>query len=446
MVFSRQDRLTGIDQQIPVNMRQEPTDELEDLLKERSDQYLLYPSDRVWNNIQKELHPNRTLRYGLLVLFLFLGTTTAIVVNKEKASYAPSPLGQVAAKFVERDFIATMANDYSATSGSSTGIDKNNAFQHNQVQKHMTSFAEIASPEQKDLTVQLPNILEIPARQAKPQEENTPETIVPKEDKKNAIGAAIETVIEQAKKIKRNASWQIYASPTMGYRRLKGEASRSMYQYSVFSLSTNAVFARNVKDAVTHKPGMGFEIGTAMFYPLSKKLNFKAGLQANYNHYQIEAFSSVPEIANYGMNNYAFGSYPISAVSFYRNNSGYSPAILRNEHYMISMPVGIDYEIAGTRKLNFSIASTFQPTYVFANYSYLLSTDLKHYAKEPTLNRRWNMNAAIEANLNMEKGGFKWSIAPQFRYQMLSSFKSKYPIKENLTDFGIKVGVIKTIK
>ncbi len=427
-------------------MRQEPTDELEDLLKERSDQYLLYPADRVWNNIQKELHPNRTLRYGLLVLFLFLGTTTAIVVNKEKASYASSPLGQVAAKFIERDLIATFADGNTETNVSITRMDKYNAYQHNQVQKHMTSFAELASPEQKDLTVQLPNNLEIPAQQLKQQEDNTPETNLPKEDKKNAIGAAIETVIEQAKKIKKNASWQIYASPNMGYRRLKGEASRSMYQYSVFSLSTNAVFARNVKDAVSHKPGLGFEIGTAMFYPLSKKLNFKAGLQANYNHYQIEAYSAVPEIANYGMNNYAFGSYPISAVSFYRNNSGYSPAILRNEHYMISMPVGIDYEIAGTKKLNFSLASTLQPTYVFANYSYLLSTDLKHYAKEPTLNRRWNMNAAIEANINMEKGGFKWSIAPQFRYQMLSSFKEKYPIKENLTDFGIKVGVIKTIK
>lgn len=427
-------------------MRLEPTDELEDLLKERSDQYLLYPSDHVWNNIQKELHPNRTLRYGLLVLFLFLGTTTAIVVNKEKASYASSPLGQVAAKFLERDLIATFADGHIEANVSSSSMDKYNAYQHNQVQKHMTSFAELASPEQKDLIVQLPNNLEIPALQLKQQEDNTPETNLPKEEKKNAIGAAIETVIEQAKKIKRNASWQIYASPNMGYRRLKGEASRSMYQYSVFSLSTNAVFARNVKDAVSHKPGLGFEIGTAMFYPLSKKLNFKAGLQANYNHYQIEAYSAVPEIANYGMNNYAFGSYPISAVSFYRNNSGYSPAILRNEHYMISMPVGIDYEIAGTRKLNFSLASTLQPTYVFANYSYLLSTDLKHYAKEPTLNRRWNMNAAIEANLNMEKGGFKWSIAPQFRYQMLSSFKEKYPIKENLTDFGIKVGVIKTIK
>ncbi len=427
-------------------MRQEPTDELEDLLKERSDQYLLYPSDRVWNNIEKELHPNRTLRYTLLVLFLLLGTTTAIVVNKEKASYASSPLGQVAAKFIERDLIAARADHYEGNSPWGRTKDRQYPFQNIHDQDDISSFAELASPEQKDLTIELPRNLELPRLESITQASSHPESNVPKEEKKNSIGTAIENVIEQAKKIKKNASWQIYATPTMGYRRLKGEASGSTYQYSVFSLSTNAVFARNVKDAVSHKPGMGFEIGTAMFYPLSKKLNFKAGLQANYNHYQIEAFSSVPEIANYGMNNNAFSSYPISAVSFYSNNSGYSPATLRNEHYMLSMPVGIDYEIAGTKKLNFSVASTIQPTYVFANYSYLLSTDLKHYAKEPTLNRRWNMNAAIEANLNMERGGFKWSIAPQFRYQMLSSFKSKYPIKENLMDFGIKVGIIKTIK
>ncbi|MEO0000228.1 MAG: hypothetical protein RL766_274, partial [Bacteroidota bacterium] len=51
-----------------------------------------------------------------------------------------------------------------------------------------------------------------------------------------------------------------------------------------------------------------------------------------------------------------------------------------------------------------------------------------------------------EASLNIQQGKFKWSVAPQFRYQMLSSFKDKYPIKENLTDLGIKVGIIRTIQ
>lgn len=427
-------------------MKYHPTDETEEWLKERSDQYLLYPSDRVWSNIHKEMHPNRLGRYVLLTLLLFIATTTAIVFNKEKASYAVSAVGQVAAKFTERDAIATVINNLDDDVETENPARGNHLFQTQQDDENSRSFSELASVEQKDLTVQIPIFIKVPSMSwGQHIDIKGIREKMPKEEKRNTISNAIETVVEQAKKISKNTSWQVYASPSMGYRRLKGEASRSSFQYSVFSLSTNAVFARNVKDAVVHKPGMGFEVGTAMFYPLSKKLNFKAGLQANYNHYQIEAFSAVPEIANYGMNNYAFGSYPISAVSYYRNSDGASPATLRNEHYMISMPIGIDYQVAGSKKLNVSVASTLQPTYVFANYSYLLSTDLRNYAKEPTLNRRWNMNAAVETSLNMEKGGLKWSISPQFRYQLLSSFKNKYPIKENLMDFGIKVGVIKTL-
>ena len=33
------------------------------------------------------------------------------------------------------------------------------------------------------------------------------------------------------------------------------------------------------------------------------------------------------------------------------------------------------------------------------------------------------------------------SLPPQVRYQALSSFINEYPVKENLFDFGMKVGV-----
>jgi len=183
-----------------------------------------------------------------------------------------------------------------------------------------------------------------------------------------------------------------------------------------------------------------------MIYPLTKKLNIRAGLQANYNQYQIDAYSSVPEIANYGMNNLRTGSTPISTVSYYSNTDGYRKATLRNEHYMLSLPLGLDYRVMGNAKVNLTVGTSIQPTYVFANYSYLISTNLKNYAKAPNLNRRWNMNSSVEASLNVQQGKFRWSIAPQFRYQLLSSFKEKYPIRENLTDMGIKVGIIRTIQ
>jgi beta-glucosidase/6-phospho-beta-glucosidase/beta-galactosidase len=83
---------------------------------------------------------------------------------------------------------------------------------------------------------------------------------------------------------------------------------------------------------------------------------------------------------------------------------------------------------------------------LIGNNAYLISTNLKNYAKEPSLNRKWNINTSVEASINFKSGSFRWSIAPQYRYQLLSSFKNKYPIKENLYDMGLKFGVIKTIR
>jgi hypothetical protein len=35
-------------------------------------------------------------------------------------------------------------------------------------------------------------------------------------------------------------------------------------------------------------------------------------------------------------------------------------------------------------------------------------------------------------------------VGPQFRYQLLHSFTDRYPIKENLYDIGVRVGIMKT--
>jgi hypothetical protein len=428
------------------------SNELESLLKEKSDQYLLYPSDRVWKSIHKEMHPNRSWMYFSLALLLFLGSATAVVVKKQTLSTYEGPAGLYAQQWIEK-----------------------NPFPVNLDPLADTKIVNIASfVDTKKAMIILPTEQPIPQYQI-PENNKTnysvsfPETITPPisiselnsvsleksvgSEKKNVkhksleatLSSALDDVIDAAKFISKRASWQIYGGPTVSYRALTGEASRSSFQFASFPFRTNSLFATNVKDAVNHRPGLGFELGAVMFHPITSKLSFKTGLQANYNHYQIDAYTGAPEIANYGMNNFAYGSSPISAVSVYRNTDGYSPVTLRNEHYMISIPLGIDYVVSGNQKLNFSVGSTIQPTYVFTNYSYLISTNLKNYAKEPSLNRRWNLNSTVEANINFKSGGFKWSIGPQFRYQLISSFKEKYPIRENLMDMGIKLGVIKTL-
>lgn len=425
-------------------MKRYSNEEMDELLKEKSDQYLLYPSDRIWKNIHSELHPNYGWRYASITLLLLFIASISIHVKKVETAKA---------------IFTNKKNIYQYIESPSVSLENNTLFLptiYIPVPKAKTSFdlsPKLALSDRltpaltltKTRELDLPERISINRSFVFKQPDESAKSKVQKEEKKHTLSETIDLVVTAAKKISKDISWQVYGGPSMGYRRLKGEATRNIYQYAVYSLSTNAVFARDVKDVVNHKPAMGFELGTAMFYPLGKRLNFKAGIQANYNQYQIKAFSAIPEIATYSVNNTSAGAAPLSALSMYRNNEGLSPATIQNEHYMVSLPVGLEYRVSGNNKLNFSVGSTIQPTYVFANYSYLLSSNLQNYAKEPSLNRTWNINGAVEASLNFEHKGYRWSIAPQFRYQMLSSFKDKYPIKENLMDMGIKVGIIKTI-
>jgi hypothetical protein len=89
------------------------------------------------------------------------------------------------------------------------------------------------------------------------------------------------------------------------------------------------------------------------------------------------------------------------------------------------------------------VAGTVQPTYILKDRAFLISTDYKNYVEIPRLIRHWNINTSLETFISYTSRSAKtrWQIGPQVRYQVLSSFKKKYPVKENLFDFGLKVGI-----
>ena len=65
-------------------MKRYSNEEMDELLKEKSDQYLLYPSDEVWNKIHKELHPNLRWRYASIILILLFSASRAVFIKKEE--------------------------------------------------------------------------------------------------------------------------------------------------------------------------------------------------------------------------------------------------------------------------------------------------------------------------------------------------------------------------
>jgi hypothetical protein len=192
------------------------------------------------------------------------------------------------------------------------------------------------------------------------------------------------------------------------------------------------------------------ELGLAAKYPLTKNLRIKGGLQFNVSRYDIKAFNNNGEVAMIALDD-GTGLNAVYKWTKYRNpkysNFGSSSSNwLQNVYFSVSAPVGAEIIFNSNRKSNFGIAGTIQPTYVLRDKAYLLSTDLKNYASLEGnlagLIRKWNVNTSVEAFVNYSSGRIKWQVGPQVRYQLMSSFQNKYPVKENLFDFGLKVGIM----
>jgi hypothetical protein len=443
----------------------------ENFLKEKSDEYKLYPSEKVWNNINQKLHPRRKwpfLAAALLLLGIGVGTKIMIddwnspvlssLENKatptdlyEELNNTTEPPASVDSKKASGLSIAVINDDHIYV-GDSRNLQKAElspvrATENSNNNSILQADGLVTKNLSNNLIVANQTIDQI---QAKVVPFSAPASINDKiidekieQKKENPISATIETIITGIGKVKKKTSWQMYMSPTVSYRKLVGQASKSNYSYSGFAYSANLGFPTDVNDAVTHKPSVGIELGTAFLFPVSKNFRLKAGLQLNLNNYQVEAYSYIPEIAPFGAGNF---TQPINTVSYYRNFNGFDRTWLKNSHFMISVPLGVELTVIGNKRVAFNIASTIQPTYVINNQAYLVSTNLKNYAQEPSLYRKWNLNAGGEAFMSINTGSVKWVVGPQIRYQILSSYKEKYPIKEHLIDYGFKIGVTKIIK
>jgi hypothetical protein len=198
---------------------------------------------------------------------------------------------------------------------------------------------------------------------------------------------------------------------------------------------------------VDHKPAMGFEFGSSIVYRITRNIAIKAGLQFNYSRYTIEAYSSSnPQPATITLNSiYGYSPNSITGYTNVQNFGGNSGETLQNQYFDLSTPVGMEIKVLGNEKLQFNVSATLEPTYLLNRNSYLLATDYSNYVKDPTLFRRWNFNGGLEVFASYKIKGLRLQIGPQFHYQLLSTFVGAYPIKENLKEYGLKIGLTKSI-
>lgn len=263
------------------------------------------------------------------------------------------------------------------------------------------------------------------------------------EEKKERDLLSVESVasVFRALRPKSKFTFQVYFTPTVSYRKLSENKAYLQATPPNPTATTNIASFYSVNNAVTHKPDIGIELGFAAKYPVTKNIKVKGGLQFNMNRYDIKAFSYAPEVATIALNTGNNQADYFGSVTRYRNFGGNSTNWLQNFYFQVSAPVGVELTLGSKKETRFGIASSLQPTYLVRDRAYLISSDYKNYTEVPWLTRKWNVNTNLETFVSYSTGRMRWQVGPQVRYQLLSSFISEYPVKENLFDFGLKVGV-----
>lgn len=433
--------------------------EFERFLKENVEQYKMYPSDNVWAHVYSNLHfGSRILGFSFTLLMLSLGTFAVFLLNNDKNEIVNTSQTELK---MPVDLFKTTFKTLAVSSFSKTTLS-------NSINTAYTPVLKDEMILQPEISSNIDHVFSGVDADVDLQKENseTENTQISKEDESglnnsvaehlsvsetvsriNELPLEMPEVIEKAirnitvDKKKNKTSFQFYFTPTITTRKLTENKSYILNgTNSLLNITNPNTSFYNVNDYAYHTPEVGAEFGVAAIIPISKKLNLRAGLQLNISRYSIKAFNAPGDIATYALNR-GTRVDSMSMISNYRNNlNGFNPENLHNFYFQISAPFGIEYNFAKTKNVQFGMAATVQPTFLLKDRVYLLSVDYKNYTEVPWLVRKVNANTSIQPYVSYSTGKLNWQIGPQIRFQLLSSYVDTYPVKENLFNYGFKIG------
>lgn len=469
--------------------------DFEEFLKEQVKNHRMYPTDAVWRDINKKLHGDKKWPALTIAAFALLSATIAISVyftpkpdifainpsnnelknstlldshhnislNKLTTSSSPGKeniLSEVAK--IPAPAIAAVPGDISTVINKeindqnnvvSTPLKKekeNNNIAVNIPADQKRNTLNAAEEIRKDIESLHPPVqrkeistskeIKLLAKNNRIHKDYSDKNIIDEFLKNHKNNISLHTNFKR-KSVKNKFGFQIYIAPSVSYRTLIED--RSVLKEGSNTGPVGLNYVADVNKVVRHKPGNGLEAGVSILYYLSDNFRIKSGFQFNVRQYSIEAYRSATELASIALveNNHID---TVNTLAIYRNNNGYYSTELVNRYYQLAVPVGIEWEIIGNKRIQLNVAGSIQPTYLINHNAYLLSTNFKNYSENPEMVRSFNINSNIETFISFKVGDFKWQIGPQLRYQPYSTFIPQYPIKEHLLDYGMKLGLSKT--
>jgi hypothetical protein len=447
-------------------------EEFEKQLKEKADQFKMYPSDKVWNEVYSSLHTRRR-RFvaGMTVLIggiLALAGSQLIFPSKNTISKTITTKNNTVTKSAAvsnlqnstSDNFFSNSTDNSEVRRSADGIlnailpfDLHSGISYIQ-ESHNDEMLE-SLPEKILINTRVkpiqPTDLNVSEKTAAPlamadlSQYESPASANSIINPVSAEPLPEKSPTQLTHIVSDRLRWELYITPTLNTHYLYGLNYQTMAQ-SVQTAPIMVVHVANVNGFVDNTPMMGYDVGGNILYRISKNISLKAGLDFSFNRYYIKAYNSNPTQASATLSSYL----GYIADSLVNSNSGMStdknPQHYQNRYYQLSLPVGVEMNVAGNGKLQLHVGATLQPSYLLNTDAYVLSNDYNSYTKDPQAFRRWNLIAGTEVYLSYAVGKIRWEIGPQVRYQIFSTYKNSYPLQENMLNYGIRIGISKSIR
>lgn len=432
-------------------------DSFEQVLKQRADEYRMYPSDQSWEVIYQRLHQPARFRWKLASFFTItlLSAGLWVSVNQHEVNMVSGSLTQPTQSAAQNNAIAYTA-PVKQRKPLITAVAQNPVIKEDiqqSTEQKQTAATVVEEPIEKVIVPaeettpnietalfltdaqELKTISLVPAGEfaaiAKEPVDIAQETVAPEPDN-NQTDADLnfEVNVPVITTKKPEAQLQYYITPSTSYRVLVTE---NKYNFGNI---------RDPKAAIFHQPFLGLEIGASYIKPINKNISFTGGLQFNFTSYVVTGSKFSPEVATVTLSPFR----NIQRVTSLRTRNGYFDQNMLNKTLQVSVPLGIRMDIVDGKKIAWNMATTIQPTYLIAATGYMLTNDYKNYIKAPEFLKSFNINYGFETFVRVKSKNSEFQLGPQLRYQLLSNAKASYPIKEHLVDYGIKFGFIKNLK
>jgi hypothetical protein len=246
-------------------------------------------------------------------------------------------------------------------------------------------------------------------------------------------------------KLKNRIEYEFFFIPTYSYKTEKIDLSKP----TPINISADILSAYNIKEFIGEqktKGNAGLNIGMNVNIPIQKGVFFQTGFRFEQAGYIIHA-NQIHSQKKSGSNNlFAFISDDLLTPPFTKNINDSSFYVtnetLKNKFYNFQIPVNMGYKIHLPKNYGIYLSSGITLEYHFSKNTQIYSPEYKSYFSDKKTISKFNLSS--ETNLNALlpiSSKLSIIIGPTFRYQILSSFKKDYLVKENLYSVGCKIGI-----